>query len=76
MIVIKPNCFVITSSISGIASDIYMHGQEGFNVDSNDEFDIDMLEKAVQGGFPISLAGKKFYFSNNVHVYTKVYKEM
>lgn len=70
------NCFVITSSISGIASDIYMHRQEGFNVDSNDEFDIDLLEQSVQGGFPISLAEKKFYFSNNVHMYTKVYKEM
>lgn len=70
------NCFVITSSISGVASDIYEHCIQGFNIDNDSSFNASMLESSVEQNLPKILAEKKFYFSNNSQAYARVYQEM
>jgi len=70
------NCFVITSSISGVAIDIYEHGIQGFNVDSGDTLDCKDMEESVAKELPLKLAEEKFYFSRNIEIYEKIYKEM
>jgi glycosyltransferase involved in cell wall biosynthesis len=70
------NCFVITSSISGVASDIYKHGVEGFNIDIEDVFEYQCMEYSISNNLPLKLAEEKFYFSKNAQIYEKVYKEM
>lgn len=70
------NCFVITSSISGVAQDIYQHGVEGFDIDVGENFNIQIMDYSVDNNLPMKLAERKFYFSENAKIYSDIYKEL